>query len=205
MKKNLKVFYSWLKKNSKILKNIAIFIGAIAALFAIFDSFSTDKKSETNNIDSSTTTNNLDSSTTNNVHSSTTNIFIENNKNSTDEKNAYSNAYSLVGIYNKDLINEIENTGIIQIINNSKNKIIFSSSGDIYKYGNKVNEMYKNRQGKLQISVNQCKIFLKEFEIPSFGPSPRTVIEREINSEINNIITQNIEVISQKIHACINQ
>ncbi|NMH88257.1 hypothetical protein [Flavivirga algicola] len=205
MKGKINILYNWLKKNSKILKNIALFIGAVASLLAIISHFSNDKISQTNNVDSSTTTNNANSSSTtidlsttnNNTDSSTTNIFIEREK-------EINNSYSLVGINSQELKERLKKNGIIQINNASNNKIIFSSTGNIFKYGKDTNEMHKSLKGELQIRVNDCILTFSEFIIPSFGPSPKSIIKNDIKKEIENIIKNNTNLILEKIHTCIN-
>ena len=113
-------------------------------------------------------------------------------------------SYSLVGYNNQFLIREIENKGKIKIDNISLNKIVISSTVDIISYGNVSNKIYKSLKGELQISVNDCILTFGEFTIPSFGPSPKSMIENDINKEIENIIKNNTKVISEKIHTCIN-
>lgn len=112
--------------------------------------------------------------------------------------------YSLIGNNNSSLINEIEKQKKIRIGNDTSNKIEFSISGDIFVYGDVSNNIYKSRKGRLIISVNNCMKVCDDLIIPSFGPAPKSIIQQEINSEIEKIIGQNIKLIAEKINKCLD-
>tara|TARA_R110000751_G_scaffold2470_3_gene13130 strand:- start:151966 stop:152553 length:588 start_codon:yes stop_codon:yes gene_type:complete len=112
--------------------------------------------------------------------------------------------YSLIGNNNLELIKELERKKRIKITNVSSNKISFAHTGSIFVYGDTSNMIFKSRKGSLKILVNGCQKICDELVIPSFGPAPKSIIEQEINKEIEKIVNQNFKYISKKIHECID-